>query len=192
MIPFGAYDVILHDFNGADGASPSGVILSSNTLYGTTLYGGTFGNGTIFSVNTNGNGFTILHHFGALTNDGVRPQSGLTLSGNTLYGTTRYGGSTGQGTVFKVNIDGTGFEILHTFTGVPNAKSDEGANPNGPLTLADNTLYGTTYYGGGWEVGTIFAVNTDGTGFATSFPSVQSCRFSEGGVNEAPFCFTQA
>jgi uncharacterized repeat protein (TIGR03803 family) len=168
------YDVIVHDFSGDDGINPSGVILSSNTLYGTALFGGSFGSGTIFSVNTNGNGFTVLHHFGSVTNDGVRPQAGLTMSGNTLYGTTRFGGSMSNGIVFRINVDGTGFGILHTFTGIRDGLSSEGANPNGPLTLADNTLYGTTYYGGSLGVGTIFAVNTDGTGFTTlyNFPQV--------------------
>ena len=41
---------------------------------------------------------------------------GLILSGNTLYGTAYYGGSAGNGTVFALNTNGTGFTTLHTFT----------------------------------------------------------------------------
>ena len=41
--------------------------------------------------------------------------SGLILSGNTLYGTARSGGSSGNGTVFALNTDGTGFTNLHSF-----------------------------------------------------------------------------
>ena len=52
--------------------------------------------------------------------------AGLILSGNTLYGTTTGGGSSGNGTVFAINTDGTGFTTLHSFTaarsyGIPTA-----------------------------------------------------------------------
>ena len=45
------------------------------------------------------------------------------LSGSTLYGTTDDGGSSDDGTVFKVNTDGTGYTVLKNFTG------SDGANP---------------------------------------------------------------
>jgi uncharacterized repeat protein (TIGR03803 family) len=141
------------------------LILSTNTLYGTTFYGGTSGKGTVFAVNTDGTGFTNLHSFTATypsqtNSDGVLPYAGLVLSGNTLYGTAIDGGTSGLGTVFAVNTDGTGFTNLHTFTG----RSD-GAFPYGGLNLSGNTLYGTTFRGGSEDNGTVFAVNTDGTGF---------------------------
>jgi len=82
----------------------------------------------------------------------------LVLSGNTLYGTTRLGGSSGVGTVFAVNPNGTGFTNLHSFVGFA-------AYPNGGVILSGNTLYGTTSDGGSAGVGTLFALNTDGTGF---------------------------
>ena len=100
------------------------MILSGNTLYGTASAGGSSGNGTVFAVNTDGTGFTNLHSFTATSgsqaygtnSDGANPYGGLILSGNTLYGTARYGGSSGNGTVFAVNTDGTGFTNLHSFT----------------------------------------------------------------------------
>src|SRR4051812_33640858 len=52
----------------------------------------------------------------ATNSDGGNPRAGLILSGNTLYGTTQNGGNSGYGTVFAVNIDGTGFTNLHSFT----------------------------------------------------------------------------
>jgi uncharacterized repeat protein (TIGR03803 family) len=67
------------------------LVLSGNALYGTTRNGGN-GNGTVFSISTDGTGFTALHSFsgtsGSLTtnNDGAVPYAGLVLSGNTLYG----------------------------------------------------------------------------------------------------------
>jgi uncharacterized repeat protein (TIGR03803 family) len=135
------------------------LILSGNTLYGTTVYGGSSSKGTVFAVNTDGTRFTNLHSFTALGTDGSHPQAGLILSGNILYGTT-YGGGSTYGIVFAINADGTGFINLHSFTG-----GDDGRNPVAALALSGNTLYGTTYLGGSSDNGTVFAVNTDGTGF---------------------------
>jgi uncharacterized repeat protein (TIGR03803 family) len=55
-------------------------------------------------MNTDGTGYTVLKSF--TNNDG--PNAGLILSGGTLYGTTYMGGSSGDGTVFKMNTNGTG------------------------------------------------------------------------------------
>ncbi len=52
------------DGTNSDGYSPkTGLILSGNTLYGTAQYGGTARGGTVFAINTDGNGFTNLHSF---------------------------------------------------------------------------------------------------------------------------------
>src|SRR6266478_4414227 len=105
--------------------------------------------------------FTVLHTF--IKSDGGFPHGDLVLSNNTLFGTTQNGGSANNGTVFKVNTDGTGFTNLYSFT------NSDGAAPHGGLILASNTLYGTTIYGGASGWGTVFKVNTDGTGFATLY-----------------------
>jgi uncharacterized repeat protein (TIGR03803 family) len=111
-------------YTNSDGANPyAGLIVSSNTLYGTASAGGSSGNGTVFAINTDGTGFTTLHSFTAafgspttpVNSDGVNPHARLVLSGNTLYGTAAGGGSLGAGTVFSVNTGGTGFTILRTF-----------------------------------------------------------------------------
>src|SRR5215831_8307035 len=57
---------------------------------------------------------------------------------------------------------------LHNFgtmTCCPYLNSD-GANPNVSI-LSGNTLYGTAIQGGSGGSGTVFKVNTDGTGFVT-------------------------
>lgn len=156
--------------NSGDGYDPqSTLILSNNILYGTTVFGGISNSGTLFKVNTDGTGFTNIHSFTAasvsgpldLTNsDGVNPTAGVILSGSTLYGTTTYGGISGFGTVFKVNTDGTDFRTLHSFSGI-----NDGSLPHAGLVLSGNILYGTARSGGGLGWGTVFAVNTDGTGF---------------------------
>ena len=172
----------LHAFAGypGDGEPVVGLILANNVLYGATVSGGSAYAGTVFKLNTDGTGFTNLHSFttganntnGYYTNsDGVNPEAGLIISGNTLYGTTSAGGSSGNGTVFKVNIDGTGFTNLHSFSAgfvVPPDDyviNSEGVYPYARLVLSGNTLYGTTAGGGSSGNGTVFAINTNGTGF---------------------------
>src|SRR5665213_367316 len=182
-------------YTNSDGASPaSNVILSGNTLYGTAGRGGSAGYGTVFAVNTDGTGFTNLHSFMAMStnssgnytnSDGAIPEAGLILSGNTLYGTADTGGSSGNGTVFAVNTDGTGFTNLHSFTATPPRPgpyvNGDGANPYAGLILSGNTLYGTAVQGGSSGYGTVFAVNTDGTGFTNLY------SFTDGSDGAYPY-----
>jgi uncharacterized repeat protein (TIGR03803 family) len=148
--------------------------------------GGTYGNGTVFALNTDGTAFTNLHRFaatsgGSLPNlhnlDGINPQGDLILSGTTLYGTATYGGTNGNGTVFAINIDGTGFTILHSFTSESGSTNTDGASPFGGLVLFSNTLFGTATKGGNYGNGTVFSINTDGTSFA----NLHSFNGSDGG-----------
>ena len=161
---------VLRDLAGPDGADPvAGLILSSNTLYGVAAHGGTNGGGTVFKLNPDGSGFTTIHHF-YFSTDGNNPVAELLLSDNTLYGTALNGGVSGNGTVFKVNTDGTGFTNLHGFTATfgsaPFATNSDGAKSKAGLVLSGNRLYGTAQYGGRGN-GTVFALNTDGTAFTT-------------------------
>jgi uncharacterized repeat protein (TIGR03803 family) len=156
----------LTSFSGANGAYPEGsLLLSGNTLYGTASQDGSGYYGTVFAVNTNGiGGVSAVYSFtGGL--DGNGPVAGLILSGNTLYGTAYNGGSEGAGTVFGVNTDSTDFTNLHSFASIPN----DGYWPQGKLVLSGNTLYGTAQYGGTSDYGTVFAINTDGTGFTNLY-----------------------
>jgi uncharacterized repeat protein (TIGR03803 family) len=131
---------------------------ADGTLYGMASAGEGSVRGTVFRMQPDGNGFTVLKWF---TNglEGTGPYGGLALSGDTLYGATSQGGSVGAGTLFKVETNGTGFAVLKEFTGT------DGASPQGGLTLSGSTLYGTTTSGGGSGNGTLFKLNTDGTSF---------------------------
>src|ERR1044071_9161696 len=119
--------------------------------------------------------FTTLYSFTAtykpnFTNgDGAFPYAGLIAnsSGNTLYGAAAHAGISGNGTVFAVNTDGSGFTNLHSFTAIDLTylTNTDGALPVARLILSGNTLYGTAYVGGSSDAGTVFKVNTDGSGF---------------------------
>lgn len=146
----------------------AGVVQSGNTLYGDTSIGGV-GSGTIFAINTDGSGLTNLYNFTALApgndgygsnTDGADPVGGFVLAGNTLYGAALGGGAAGEGTLFKINTDGSGFQVLHSFSSAHSGPgtNNDGANPNG-LTLAGNTLYGTTSLGGLHGTGTVFSLS---------------------------------
>ena len=159
---------ILHNFGGSghDGYAPlTDLVLNGNTLYGTTASGGTNGGGTIFKINTDGSGYGIIR---SLTNS-PSPEGGMVLIGNTLYGTTFTGGSADNGSIFKMNTDGSGYTELHSFSAtVPSVfgTNSDGNRPQGDLVTDGSTLYGTAEYGGTNNNGTVFKINTDGSGFA--------------------------
>ncbi len=93
--------------------------------------------------------FTLLHSFAGATADGKGPTNSLTLGGSALYGTTNSGGAYDYGCVFKINTNGTGFALLHSFPDITN----DGKYPVGPLVLSGTTLYGMTTNGGAKGVG---------------------------------------
>jgi uncharacterized repeat protein (TIGR03803 family) len=157
---------VLYTFTGGlDGGNPQcELILSSNVLYGTTASGIPVSYGRLFSLNSDGTGFRTIYSFDPASG-GVAPFGGLVISGNTLYGTASSGGSAQNGTVFSVNIDGTGFNLLHDFSGAPFATNTDGAQPLASLILSSNTLYGTAWSAGGGTNGTVFKLRTDGLDF---------------------------
>ncbi len=106
---------------------------------------------------------TVLHSFhGAATLDGAFLYSNLTLGvDDVLYGTTWGGGTGAGGTVFRINTDGTGYAILHNFTFAPGAS----APYSSLLQARDGALYGTTYWGGTSNAGTIFRIGTNGNDY---------------------------
>lgn len=142
-----------------DGANPNaGVLLVSNTLYGTTYGGGAYGWGTVYKINADGTGFTSLHSFDK--NDGAEPQGELLLVSNVLYGTCSIGGPGNGGCIFTINLDGSGFQALDL--GSFSTLSPE-------LDLSDNQFYGTTTSGGIYAYGNAFQVQPDGSGLTDLF-----------------------
>ncbi|MBI4915078.1 MAG: hypothetical protein HY825_04465 [Acidobacteria bacterium] len=159
---------LIHSFGGGanDGAKPyAGLVTDgAGTLYGTTADGGPSDSGTVFTIDPDGSDYALLHSFGRAPEDGKAPYGGLMSDdAGRLYGTTCRGGTSDQGTVFTVRNDGSGFTLLHSFAGYPS----DGASPYAGL-VADGAgnLYGTTYAGGAGDLGTVFTLRTDGSGYA--------------------------
>jgi uncharacterized repeat protein (TIGR03803 family) len=143
----------------ASGTQPeAGLVLSEGMLYGTTESGGD-GFGTVFVFNSTNGNFNNLYTFtGPDSNDGSDPSAKLLLCGNTLYGTTSSGGTHNKGTIFQINVDGSGYQIIHDFAG--QAEGD-GESPEAALILSGGILYGTTESGGAYGLGTVFSFNTN-------------------------------
>lgn len=140
----------------------SNVIIGSNgALYGMTYAGG-LGFGTVFKMNPDGTGFSILHAFRNDSTDGGYPYfGGLVEDGSgTLYGVTEYGGTNFSGTLFKIKLDGSGYLIIHSF----DTDGAEGGYPNGsPIIGFDGYLYVTASSGGTGWYGSVDKIKTDGT-----------------------------
>ena len=162
IMPNGDGYIKLFDFASAtSGGYPRGSLISDGTfLYGMTLTGGTNNLGTIFKIMPNGTGYIKLADFAGATN-GSYPEGALISDGTFLFGMTRGGGTNDMGTIFKIMPDGTGYAKLLDFAGTTN-----GLNPYGSLISDGIFLYGMTYYGGTINMGTIFKIMPNGTGYA--------------------------
>ena len=140
-------------FTGANGLDPQAGLVAdaSGNLYGTTVWG-TGNYGTIFAIDAISHAQTTLATFQG--GDGANPYGSLIFdaSGN-LYGTTSYGGANDYGTVFEVAAGSHALTTLATFTGANGAGSIAGL-----IADASGNLYGTTYFGGSSDSGTVFEV----------------------------------
>ncbi len=116
---------------------------------------GSFG---IFKADGAGNG-TVLH----LESGDCYWSPGLVLgSDGALYGTCERGGSSGVGTVFRIDSAGS-FTTLHSFVYTEGGYALDGAYPSAALALgSDGALYGTTHGGGSFGAGTVFKIDSAG------------------------------
>lgn len=150
----------LVEFTGPNGYEPWGsLILEDGYLYGLTSEGGANNMGTVFKVRTDGTDYVILLDFDGAVN-GSHPLGSLYSDGTFLYGMTNQGGTNNFGTIFKILKDGTGYVKLLDFAGTTN-----GRQPNGSLISDGTHLYGMTLIGGTNNLGAIFKILKDGTGY---------------------------
>lgn len=154
----GPYNPVTGSYPASTGADPvAGLLLISNTLYGTTFEGGALFAGTVFKIDTNGQNFTQIFSF-SFTN-GQGPSSGLTWYNNRLYGTTTGGGTNGYGTVFSVGLDAQSFVSEYQF--------QNPTQPYGNVVMVSNNWYGFAFTGGAASDGYVFRVGP--AGFADLF-----------------------
>lgn len=157
MQPSGPEELV-HSFDPAtDGTMPTGLVNfpDSDTMYGTTAKGGTAGLGTIFYVLPDTSFRTIYSFQGQSKSDGAYPAAPPTVLDYRLYGTTRGGGTSGNGTIYEMDIYTAAESALYSF-----GKHPDGAHPMASLLDDDGVLYGTTMNGGshGKASGTVFSI----------------------------------
>lgn len=109
----------------------------------------------VFKLDTNGNHYAVLHTFHAAV-DGRFAYGKLAQgSDGALYGAAQSSGANSADTVFKLNPDGSSFQVLHTF-----GSRADGKKPYGGVILGDDgALYGTTVQGGLNNLGIVFKLS---------------------------------
>ena len=155
---------VIHNFRGRDGYGPgNGLTLdTAGNLYGMTAVGGASGLGVIYQVKPQPDGswkLVVIHNFTG-GNDGSSGSAGRLLldSAGNLYGVATTGGFNGKGTAFKLSPTQDGkfkFKTLYAFKGQPDA-----GFPYGGLNFdAAGNLYGTTYYDGANDLGSVYQLS---------------------------------
>jgi uncharacterized repeat protein (TIGR03803 family) len=166
---------ILATFNHANGTFPYSALLrdADGNLYGTTEGGGKYGGGTVFEVLAGTHSLITLATFNGA--NGLYPAAALIADSiGNLFGTTTGGGLNGDGTVFELSAATHAIITLATFNGM------NGANPYaGLMADASGDLYGTTFGGGEFGVGTLFELSPtpEPSSLTLSLAAFVACAF---------------
>jgi uncharacterized repeat protein (TIGR03803 family) len=113
----------------------------------------------VFRLTKDSRQYSILHAFTGVSGDGSWPKGELfECPDGALYGVTSGGGVWGgSGIVYRLNKDGTGYEVLLSFSGL----NGNGAVPYaGLVSLDGNAFFGTTLYGITANAGMVYALST--------------------------------
>lgn len=183
----------LHSFDRAeanrngDGLNPYGTLIlgQDGMLYGMTSFGGFNGYGTIYRLNLDGSAFSKLYDFleylSPITVDKPSSNALVLAPDGNLYGFVP-GGSNGTGQIIKVSegVVSTLYNFPYVLvTSWPRFANSDGAFPLATLLVAqDGYLYGTTWTGGFYGVGTIFRIKIDGSDFSVvkNFTSIEGAN----------------
>ena len=139
------------------------------------------GCGTVFKLTPSGASYieTVLYAFCTATCDsGAFPSAGLVFGKDgALYGTTPI--DVDQcldfhlydycGTVFKLTRSGSRYTETTIYTFCAKASCEDGADPSAALIFdKQGALWGTTFYGGTSNLGTVFKLTPSGSGYTES------------------------
>ena len=93
--------------------------------------------GTIFSINTDGSNYQLLHSFRGGATDGSEPYGGVTVSGSTLYGMTFSGGGSNLGTIFSFKPPTYLLDVVKSGDGTGKVASSPSGIDCGPYCSTD-------------------------------------------------------
>jgi uncharacterized repeat protein (TIGR03803 family) len=160
---------IIHYFSGGnDGSGPgAGLTIDDHgNLYGVTPTGGANGLGVIYGLHLDASGnwrFKVIHTFTGGTDGATGSAGRLLLHAGHLYGVATAGGRYGKGTAFELTPSQAGewtLKTIYAFRGQPDA-----GFPYGGLLLGTlGHLYGTTYYDGANNLGSVYELFRTATG----------------------------
>jgi len=111
---------VVAQFTNTDGSAPEAIVIqgTDGALYGTTYYGGSSHLGTVFRLNADGTGYITLHAFTTGQGDGAYRQQNYwrqVMDSFTAQHHLAATNGSGAGVVFRMNKDGDGFTLLHSF-----------------------------------------------------------------------------
>jgi uncharacterized repeat protein (TIGR03803 family) len=155
-------------------------------LYGTATSGGGHGLGGVFRLAPDGTGYRVITGFRrGQPDDPKRPVGGLIqLPEGVFCGTTKEGGLKDNGTIFRLDANGT-LSVVKSL----GLAAGGIMQPEGTLLLAsDGLLYGTCTLGGVAGGGAVFRLAPDGTGFTVIYnfgTIVDDARQPSAGLVEA-------
>jgi uncharacterized repeat protein (TIGR03803 family) len=177
---------VVHSFGGLitgpggtvllDGGNPhhDSLRIQGNELLGATVDVGDAGQGVLYAYNYVTGSYRIIHELNGFSksnpdgsqDDGAQPHSNpmYSTSDGVLYGMTSEGGKDGDGTLYQVNLAGTGFGVLKHF------KSSDGTDPHGFVIEIGHHLYGMTREGGQFGGGVIFDFDLKTTNYTVLHP----------------------
>jgi hypothetical protein len=147
---------VLHEFEVLGETRLQTPVAHGDHVYGVMILGSPRENGAIYRVGRDGQNFEVLHTFTNDANEGYFPRE-FAIDDSTIYGSVPGGSSTVlgsfTGSVYKMNTDGSGFEVLHDFP----LSGAIGLHVDG------SKLYGLTREPSGATA--VFQMNTDGTDY---------------------------
>ena len=160
---------VLYSFQGdPDGWGPGGPVIfdSAGNIYGMTPDGGNAAQGTVYELSPKGKVYRerLIHQFQGGKDGSTGSLGPLFMDGTgNMFGVTEVGSTHSAGTVFEISpTPGSGwkFHTIFQFRGMPAPGSPYG----GVIGDGKGNLYGTTYYGGKYGLGTVFELSPNGKG----------------------------
>lgn len=159
---------VIHTFTGgSDGSGPGSPVAidKQGNVWGTTPTGGANGIGVVYELKPDGTGgwkLRVIHTFTGGTDGGGGSASRFLIdAAGNLYNVCTVGGVNGFGTVYEISLNQGKwkFTTLYAFKDSP-----DGALPyGGVISDKAGNLYGTTYYAGVHDLGTVYKL-TRGNG----------------------------